>query len=240
MTAHGWKRCLTLSLALGATIGCRNGDDVREEASEVIPSVADEPGAGDEERYVTEVRTALDALSDAADQLEADLGSASGAAAQEWSVARPRIQRARQQLEDAVVEMRSTLDVSEQADEVRAEVARRVGTLTGEIERVRIAAIESREELADAVRTRLDEIEIDVRSLEDAAQELSSGAREEVTAAVEDYRSRIEELEKDVNSMTGDELDQAQERLAEEIGALSASVQRAWFDVRRRALPSGS
>jgi DNA repair exonuclease SbcCD ATPase subunit len=242
MGAHGWKRVVVLSLALVTTTGCGDGDSGESagQASGAAPPAADEPVAGDAERYWTEVRTALDALVGAADRLEAELGAASGEAAQQWRVTRPRIQRARQRLEEAIVEMRGTVNAEDRADELRAEVARRVGTLTQEVERARIAAIESREELADAVRTRLDEIEIDVRSLENAAQELSSRAQGEVAEAVAHYRSRIEVLEHQINSMTGDELDQAQERLAEEIAALSASVQRAWFDVRRHTIPSGS
>lgn len=230
-----FKKALPLTLAVALLGGCGDaGEDdssaVAEEAAEAVEQVA-EGAERESERFATEVRSALDELTGTIGDLEGRYGEATDEAARRWEDARPEVEAARRRLEAALTEMRDT--AGERSDEIQAEVTSAVGSLTEEVERARLITIEDRQEFLEASRMRLDEIENDLTSLRSASEDLTAAAREDASLAIEEFRARIQELERRTNMDAGDvDFSEVREDIAEEIASLSADVQRMWFDVR--------
>ena len=217
---------LTLALALGSTVGCAM--PARETSEVSARDRVEQTG----DPFTTAARRGFDELNDDFEELVTDNARLDGERAEEWAESREQILEVRQELATDMDRLETAS--RDDRDEIHSRIARNFETMTHRVERAKLLWGDDDRDFVSAARQRLEEVDQEIQALQSDAGRLPMEAREEASQTVEDLRRQRNDVEEVVESMADaspPEIEEQRDELANDVAALSATVQREGLEL---------
>lgn len=181
-----------------------------------------------------DLRSTLDRFGAQMERLDQRYLGAAEDEAEAWSDTRSEIREYREALASNLARLEgASID---EARRLKREMAEDLERLTERLERAELEAVEDDRAFLSASRDRMLRLENHLRALGDEAASLSEEAREEASVTLDALRDRANELGTRLDGLThatAEEIASRRTDIAQELGALTALVQRKLFEMRQ-------